>query len=182
MKEKNMVWLVALFIIFIGFLVLTTSRTSYQIIGEDVVGVNVPYMASISLTAPEPPDSDYSDGTITKYRGATKILDESKNYVFENPEIDMASEFFVDELIWTPTTAGKYVIMAVIAKQTNVYDFDTMTWLGWSGEIEVVREEKVITVEGVSPPPDPIWDLKAWVLGIINTITSFLCSTWGIFC
>jgi len=181
MKEKHMALLVALGILIMGFFILGDTM-SYQIIGEDVVGVNSVYTASISLTAPEPPDLDYSDGTLTYYRGATKILDESKNYVYENPEIDMISEFFVDEITWIPTTAGKYVIMAVVAKKTNIYDFDTRIWLGWSEEIEVVREEKLVTVEGVSPPQDPAWNLKSWILSIINSITSWFCSNLGIFC
>lgn len=138
--------------------------------------------AQVILNTPSPPDSDYSDGTVTRYYASAFVADSAGTILTQTPQEEVLTTF-VRTVSYTPTKKGDYVVGGVMVKAQNTYDFTTNTWGTWT-QATVDTDSKVfkVTSPTAPAPPEPTFDIKTAIQGFISSIKSVLCSTLGIFC
>lgn len=132
----------------------------FSIAGNQTTYVNQPYSATIALTSPIAPQSDYTTGTVTKLFAGTAIYNSSGTQVFVSPQIELTSANYNYVLNHTFTTAGDYVIVGLLGETHSTYNYSTGAWSAWSPLSQQAHEEFKVTVKQIaSAPTTPTFDL-----------------------
>lgn len=131
---------------------------------------------SVSLQAPTPLDSDYSDGTYA-VRYCNVALVRSDQTVIKEKGFVACTDTFTDSFsVQIPSVPGKYAVMALMVESKGTFDFNTNTWAFTSYE-PVAKEAFNVETKGVidpTPPTPPnfisaffgkIWD---FIIGIFR--------------
>ncbi len=148
-----------------------------QITGSQEIPVNVPATFTVDLTTTQVPDTDFSDGTVSKHFGTAFVTDDSipPNLLFNTGTDEVAGQF-IKTVDYTPTSTGRLVIGGVIVRTSNTYNFQTQEWIGWTDPQIIAQEQTLVVVTGPPQPPEPELDFTTIISNIVQSIRDFLCT------
>lgn len=158
------------------------SFFGFAVVAPDAAEFNQPVTTTVTLSTATPPDLDFTDGTATKYFGIVFVSDQNENVVFSQNE-EVTAKDWEKTFVYTPKAVGKYVFGGILVKTETTYNFATQSWNAWSAPVTLAEDKKVVSITGIqAPPPQPAFDFGAVITGFLNSIRSFLCGTFNIFC
>ena len=141
-----------------------------SIAGAQGVSLNVPQQFAVSLQSAAP-DSDYSDGTMSRHYATAFVSDSLGNIVYNTGQEEVTGAVWSKSFTWTPAKAGQYVAGGVIAETHATYDFTGKAWGAWSAPVIIADDKQAFTVAGIPAPPEPnVNILEQIIQAIINWI------------
>jgi hypothetical protein len=177
MKEKE--WLYAGAVILLLILLFFAFGKPLSV-ASLTCPVNLPCSGTVTLSGIPAPDTDYSDGKVSKIFCAAFVVDSAGNYKYQGQQKEITSgTTFTDTVTFTPTTAGTYAYGAACVQTNNTYNYQTQTWGSWTTPVIVASDKGTITVTGPSAPPEPSVNVFD---AIVNWVKSILCQYFGLFC
>lgn len=134
--------------------------------------INQPYSTSISL-AFAAPDNDYSDGSYQAKFGQWFVSDSNKNILAQSPvSAQLTTSPWTTTATFTPSSASKFYLIAVIIKQQYTWTGSTWT-VSESVETQEVQEivaklPAVTTSPVTSTPSGILASLSAWLKSLFS--------------
>lgn len=129
----------------------------------------------ISISTPETPDLDWSDGEYVPFYGGWALLDTSGNILVESGWSMLAgNQYQATATFDAPAAFGDYALTALIVKVPQTYNTATKTWTVGTQEI-MTREAAllsvtILTVPGAEYPSflELLNNFWSWLLGLFG--------------
>ena len=148
----------------------------------DTVNLGNTISGTVELASTTIPDNDYSDGTVTKIFATSFVTDSTGNILIGGEQTELTGMSYSQTISYKPAAAGKYVIGGLIVKTSTTYNPTTGQWNPWSSPERIAEDSKVVEVKILAGPTPPSISIGQLISNFINSIKSFLCSSFGIFC